>query len=357
MTSLSQLKPFLDPSNPNEIRLPAPEKMALLSSTRAIRLVGDLKVQAGVRFDSSNAQFVLEISKLRHPELQGRVRLLVINGSQQFEKHYDIKEALNNTGKAHLLLFQKELSALEDIFGMDDRSRIRKKFIHCHNEDVAKYTRVYERFKELLGKIPLFAPQSKATDFSSLYDQKHSELAPRQHKISALPLKPLDAYEAKASASHPPGLDSEESTSFTIHGCVIEVNGGDLKSAFKSSMKEQTEKEMQIRVSNPEIANKLVQYLYGIQIVPANDVEARDLYELAQQWGLVPLKELCQTGAMCQHLLDGNPTNLPNEEQFESTLGVSAENMVKAANKAAQQIEYFFERYLKSHITRMTSQL
>jgi hypothetical protein len=120
------------------------------------------------------------------------------------------------------------------------------------------------------------APHPKATDFTKLFDLKHTELTPRCHKLI------LDTPNEKSLINE---------TAYTIHGCVIEMNGGTMNSAFKNNTLEQSLKEMTIQFSTPQLLEKLIQYLYGKPIAIETADQAVELYSFADKWNLEPLKK------------------------------------------------------------------
>ncbi len=355
MTSSIRNQPFLNPSNPNQICIQASHFVSggnavfLTKDTAVVRLLPNgQKVGTGVKYDYSSSVFLLDIDQLTSAEKVARRVSLCISNQCSGNTRRDIElKVLEKMASVQADLLLQETSSLGSDLRISIREKIKKSMVQEYKKGLEKYACLHQLFVSLLSSLPPVSTLNKTENFSSLYKQPHTELAPRQHKISPICSEIVGAEEEKSS------LDDEPSKSFTVHGCVIAMNGGVIGNAFTIGMEERATKELQVQVTHPRIIKYLVDYLYGQQVVFNSDGEAAELYELAHHWEMEPLMELCRPGAMREHVKIGRPEHLPTVEQFEVTLEGSVEEIERMTDRALKQIQFFLERYLEPHITRI----
>ncbi len=349
LTSSQPTEPFLDPDNPDLIRCPTSDVAQISTDDLIARVVNSNIYIPNVQYDAKKRQFIVDSTKLTQSELNDRVQLAILkNGKKEQTSPSAVKWGYVDYKIADLDIPIKSLkyrlkklavenSPFEQSLQPSAIQKIRTYFQDTHRKQVANYTKIYNVVLEAAKRDIQHPVQKKAVDFSKMYGQEHSELNPRSYH-----------FRPTFSSSSDEEKDSLQETPFSIHGCVIDVNGGNIKTAFTSGMREQADKEMRIQVSSPTILNKLIKYLYGMEIELSNQ-EAKELYQLAEQWELNPLKERCLHQAAMQDLEEIQPSKLPTLE----IAGDSAEEIMRAADKTREQFKVIYATRLKPQIKRL----
>lgn len=338
-------EPFLDPLNAQHIRCPATFDMGPWNGARIVRLLDkDTKESSnGAWYDKTHEEFVLDIAQLTKRELEDRVHLAIKKQGQKVYAHFKLANLVTApTSLARQL--QGLAPSFEQNFQVTVVQQVKAFLQETRHEQVTRYKEIYELALPLIQKTSPSPSQQHPTDFSKMYSLPDYPLNPRDYSFTVY----SDSNEEEK------GLDPTEGESFKVHGCVIQVNGGNLVKAFVSEMREGREKTMQIKVSSPTVLEKLIQYLYGKPIAVETDKEAVELYHLADQWEMLPLKEQCWHTAALYHLKEIHPSKIPPLENFG--FGDSVEKMIQAADAAQKHLQRTYETHLKPHVDRLIQQ-
>lgn len=355
---MASLSTYLNPQNPNQMIIPATlfshngSTISLPQGTEVFRILSDgTRESKGIKYNFHRFQFELDLDQLTPAELQSRkISLYVQNERAKARRSIELKglEKAKNLQEKFLV---EQFSQLESGLKISITERVKRGLVEDYRREYDKYCALYDLFCSLSDSLPPAPFYQRAENFLTLYQQEHTDLAPRQHKIRPLLSGRSKEEEAKLEADAQ-SLDREDSDSITVHGCVIAMNGGIMGTAFKLDTKERAKQEIQIKVSAFAIIQHLADYLYGRKICLENDQQAFELFELARQWEMKPLQAICRAGAIREHVKMAHPKNLVSPSQFESELSGTSEEMEKRGREAFRQIDCFLERYFKPHIDR-----
>ncbi len=268
--------------------------------------------------------------------MKDRVQLVILNGNRKLYQDYKIGPLKNAADSAVSVIKQlkQTISSFEEDFQTDTTQQIRVQLQRSYQAQLEGYRQVYMSLLSVI-KLNESLPLTKHPfNFSEMY-ALDSKLSERKYKFTVL---------SSDSSVEKLGLDLV-GDSFKVHGCVIEVNGGELKKAFTSAMREDVEREMQLPVSSPDVIKLLIQYLYGMPVVFKSNREAQELYHIANRYNMEPLRELCRYRAMRQELENFHPSKLPTLESFG--FGGSVQEMVSATDRARASLWRTYEMDLK----------
>ncbi len=350
-TGIVRSRPYIDLENPDQIRIHEPSSDFARGYSFGVFVGTDLstgKEVAPAEFDFEKKTLVVDLAVLKQHKIEKTLTIIKKYAFTRERICYDVEHLFGTSVKIEKL---RESVAL---FRSDSwKKSLERNLVQAHMLKKDRYWTVLQRIQELSPTIVVKKNLDKVVDFSSLYEAEHNDLAPRLHRITAIVANNEEPTEQKSEDS---SLEAQRIDSVIVHGSVIAINGGLLKTAFTSGMLEQQEKELQVQTSDLAIVHKFVQYLYKMPIEITNDREARELNQLAEMWEIQPLQELCGERMSAIRLNEGRAMGkrFLCDVDFALLLDkMEVPEMISTAEKASEEIQRCFELYIEPLCKRM----